>query len=287
MAPPSPQEGGHAPLTPGREFLCGWGAAFVNISITFPLNKIMFRQMLHGVSMWSALGQLRGEGLFFLYRGILPPLFQKTVSVSLMFGTYQQYSRQLGTLCPRLSPSAVTVSAAVLAGATEALLTPFERIQVLLQDRHYHARYANTWHAARELRVHGMAEYYRGMVPILLRNGASNALFFTLRERLKRAAPPAAAGGSLASAAVWDFGCGALIGALISTVMYPLNVVKTHMQSRVGGPYVGVWVTLLQVYRERGHSVRAIFRGVHVNYTRSLLSWGIINSTYELLKAHL
>ena len=32
-------------LTPGREFLCGWGAAFINISITFPINKIMFRQV--------------------------------------------------------------------------------------------------------------------------------------------------------------------------------------------------------------------------------------------------
>ena len=28
-----------------REFLCGWGAAFINISITFPINKIMFRQV--------------------------------------------------------------------------------------------------------------------------------------------------------------------------------------------------------------------------------------------------
>ena len=28
-----------------REFLCGFGAAFVNITVTFPINKIMFRQV--------------------------------------------------------------------------------------------------------------------------------------------------------------------------------------------------------------------------------------------------
>jgi hypothetical protein len=28
-----------------REFICGWGAAFINISITFPINKLIFRQV--------------------------------------------------------------------------------------------------------------------------------------------------------------------------------------------------------------------------------------------------
>ncbi|MPC62841.1 hypothetical protein E2C01_056932 [Portunus trituberculatus] len=28
-----------------REFVCGWGAAFINITVTFPMNKVMFRQV--------------------------------------------------------------------------------------------------------------------------------------------------------------------------------------------------------------------------------------------------
>jgi hypothetical protein len=28
-----------------REFVCGWGAAFINISVTFPINKLIFRQV--------------------------------------------------------------------------------------------------------------------------------------------------------------------------------------------------------------------------------------------------
>jgi hypothetical protein len=28
-----------------QEFVCGWGAAIINITITFPLNKIIFRQV--------------------------------------------------------------------------------------------------------------------------------------------------------------------------------------------------------------------------------------------------
>jgi hypothetical protein len=28
-----------------REFVCGWGAAFINISVTFPIYKLIFRQV--------------------------------------------------------------------------------------------------------------------------------------------------------------------------------------------------------------------------------------------------
>lgn len=28
-----------------QEFVCGWGASFINISVTYPVYKIMFRQV--------------------------------------------------------------------------------------------------------------------------------------------------------------------------------------------------------------------------------------------------
>ena len=63
-----------------REFICGYGAAFINICLTFPINKVIFRQMVYGMRTNSALLQLRKEGLYHLYRGLLPPLMSKTLS---------------------------------------------------------------------------------------------------------------------------------------------------------------------------------------------------------------
>jgi hypothetical protein len=63
-----------------REFACGWGAAFINICITFPINKVMFRQMAYGVNATSAMKQLKGESLLYIYRGLLPPLVSKTIA---------------------------------------------------------------------------------------------------------------------------------------------------------------------------------------------------------------
>jgi hypothetical protein len=63
-----------------------------------------------------------------------------------------------------------------------------------------------------------------------------------------------------------------------------LAVARTRMQSVYGQPFIGPWEALQLTYKERGHSVRRLYRGVQMNFFRSLLSWGIINSTYEKLK---
>ena len=36
---------------------------------------------------------LKEEGAIYLYRGILPPLLQKSTSTCIMFGTYSHYNR--------------------------------------------------------------------------------------------------------------------------------------------------------------------------------------------------
>lgn len=69
-------------------------------------------QMLHGVEMKLAVQELRHEGFAFLYRGILPPLAQRTVSLSLMFGLYD------GTKKPLVRIGVNEYVAKVIAGMT-------------------------------------------------------------------------------------------------------------------------------------------------------------------------
>lgn len=134
------------PIFCWREFACGWGAAFVNITVTYPIYKMIFRQMLHGVQLTQAFGQLRSEGMLYLYRGIFPPLAQKTISLSLMFGVYDSTRRPLVEYC-HVNPYTAKTVAGMVAGTFEAALMPFERVQTLLADATYHQRYRNTHHA--------------------------------------------------------------------------------------------------------------------------------------------
>lgn len=164
--------------------------------------------MLHGMHTKTAFIQLKAEGFRFLYRGILPPLCQKTISVSIMFGMFNHYHQVLNTTVPQWNEHLKTSTAAAAAGLTEAVLAPFERVQMLLQDSHYNQRFRNTAHAFSDLRQYGFREYYRGLTPILLRNSISNALFFTLREEISQRMPKHE---HWTAKILSDFFCGAMV----------------------------------------------------------------------------
>jgi hypothetical protein len=76
----------HAMLHSSIEFVSGYVAACTSITLLFPVNKLIFRQILDDVSFRDAFRQLRSEGLHNVYRGMLPPLLQKSTSYSIMFG---------------------------------------------------------------------------------------------------------------------------------------------------------------------------------------------------------
>ncbi|ALC46257.1 CG7943 [Drosophila busckii] len=258
-----------------QEFACGCGSAFVNIAVTYPIYKIIFRQMLHGVPLSSALLQLHHEGLGFLYRGMLPPLAQKTISLSIMFGVFDGTRRYL-VEDYRLNDYGAKIIAGVVAGSVESLLLPFERVQTLLADSKFHKYFSNTQNAFRYVVTnYGFRELYRGIEPVFWRNGLSNALFFMLREEASK---------SVSSRTAQEFIAGAVIGASISTLFYPLNVIKVSLQSDMGQLSEGSWHACKRIYRERDSRIGNFYRGCAFNTGRSFISWGIMNTAYENLK---
>lgn len=104
--------------------------------------------MLHGVKISTAFGQLRSEGISFLYRGIFPPLAQKSLSLSLMFGVYDGIRRPAIEYY-HMNEYTAKCLAGIIAGTFEAVLMPFERVQTILADSAYHGKYKNTQHAFR------------------------------------------------------------------------------------------------------------------------------------------
>ncbi|WKY17191.1 hypothetical protein Q1695_001648 [Nippostrongylus brasiliensis] len=246
------------------DFLCGWGAGCIETCTLFPSSKIIFRQQLHGFSARVAWSQLKSEGLRRLYRGLLPPLIMRTSSRALMFGLYDEFQSYLA--CPHSPPN----TSFSLCHAQAAFLGKLE---------------FNTGEAFHALRIYGYREYYRGLSVILARNSLSNALFFTLKEPFKKTVIDTRPSQShIATHLIADFVSGAILGACISTVFFPMNVVKNHMQSKVGVAFENPISVFCELWRERQGSLRGLYLGVHLNFTRSLLAWGITNTVYELLR---
>lgn len=264
-----------------HEFAAGGLAAGMNILCTFPVYKVMIRQQIDGINVFNAVSQVKNEGILKLYRGVGPPLIQKGASLSIMFGSYHSLQKYLIDRFPNANVTGVKMVSALLAGSFEAFLTPFERVQTLLaiSEHKDYVKVHNTVHAFLKIKKHhNFKEYYRGFTAVLLRNGPSTAMFFLLREPIKASLPDT---NSDLGHAIEDFVSGAVLGATISTLAYPLNVVKSNMQKRLGEDYKNIAYMFREVYRKRGSSVRRMYFGVSLNFSRSLLSWGIINASYE------
>lgn len=266
---------------------------------------------------------------------------QKMVSVSIMFGSFGHYKNWADNKFANAPPLTNLVLAAFMTGATEAVLTPMERVQMLLQDRRYHKDYRNTFDALVKLRKFGSAEYYRGLTCVLVRNGPSNALFFGLRDKIKKLMPNFRKDGDKNSIAasrattisdmnfeskqdidstiaylsqvqqnhspqtepfnslksgynhlhqrpkdsmLHDFLSGAILGMFISTLFYPLSVVRTRMQTRAPGTeFLSIVKAFNAVYSERDRKFTRLFHGCLINVMRQFASWGIINCSYELV----
>lgn len=95
---------------------------------------------------------------------------------------------------------------------------------------------------------------------------------------------PETAQSRKASNILADFACGAALGASISTLFFPVNVVKTKMQANIGTPFENFSKVFGDVWRERNQNVKELFRGAQLNFLRSLIAWGITNATYEYLR---
>jgi hypothetical protein len=260
------------------EYAAGFFSSATNILLTYPVNKLIFRQQIYRLKTIDAYQQLKDEGFLILYRGMALPLLQKTFSLSIMFGANAHYLRSLQSLTKKDHWYYQPIASA-LAGSTEAILTPLERTQVLLQTPKYNTTIRNGLHAFILMYKHyGIVEYYRGVTLILIRNSVSNMIFFACRKPVKNLLPQASTD---LEHSIYDFLSGGLLGALLSTLTYPINVLKNIQQSELGGRHEKPFNILRAVYEKRGHSIKEFYIGAKWNFVRSLVSWGIINSTYE------
>lgn len=278
------------------EYIAGLGAGVASVLVTFPLNKVSFRQSLWGFHFMDAIRQLSMEGAVCLFRGALPPVLIKSINSSVMFGTFSQYRHWL-MAHPSVSesmaahPLGCTFLASMMGGSTEAMLTPLERIQMILQDDRNNAQYRNTVDAFLRLRRYGVGEYYRGLTAILLRNGPATFLYFgfkdTLKERLLPEDGPLLSGidSGLRKEAIRNFLTGATLGCVISSLFYPLNVIRIQMQTaEVGSKRMSVWAAGKALYEERGGKVRLMTAGMGIHVTRSFVFWGCMTLFSELVR---
>ncbi|VEN38278.1 unnamed protein product [Callosobruchus maculatus] len=263
------------------DFFCGLSSAVITTLVTHPVNKLIYRQILEGGALKDSLTRLRLEGLHYLYRGALPPMFQKAVSLSTMFGVYNVALVPMKKL--HMAPRTEHFAAGFIAGTAETIFCPFERVQVLLIKSEYHSRFKNMFHTFIDLRrTHGILEYYRGTAVVYWKNTLSCSMFFVMKAEVKKHY-----GKEDASVTknLLNFLTGGVLGAAMTTVLYPYKTVQVYIQKDIGGRFLTSREVILSIYSKGG--VKLFYKGVVLNSIRALLGWGVTNSVFDYMKEKL
>ncbi|KAK1830521.1 mitochondrial carnitine acylcarnitine carrier [Podospora conica] len=186
---------------------------------------------------------------------------------------FVSYNRSLALLSPSdLTTTPPPLTSTFLAGcisglATWAVSTPTEVIKCRAQLSPSHQ---SSWQVARDtFRAAGVRGFYHGGAVTAWRDSVGYGFYFWGYELFSRTLPFAegSAGGVLV--------CGGLAGVVTWASVFPLDVVKTRVQTRGDGE--GAWAVARELYREGG--VRPFWRGLGVCSARAFVvnavQWGV------------
>ncbi|KAI4122128.1 MAG: hypothetical protein LQ338_005986 [Usnochroma carphineum] len=266
-----------------RSFAAGGvgGICAVLVGHPFDLVKVRLQTAEKGVysgAMDVVRKGIAREGLRKgLYAGVSAPLVGVTPMFAVSFWGFdvgKSLVRTFSSPSPSSNPPPFTIAQISAAGFFSAIpmtliTAPFERVKVLLQIQGQKPlspgqkpKYANGVDVVRQLyNEGGIRSVFRGSAMTLARDGPGSAAYFATYEYIKRKLSPVdpATGkpsSELSLTAVMTAGGAA--GVAMWIPVFPIDTVKSRLQSAEGRPTIGGTVSGLW----RAGGVRAFFPGI-------------------------
>ncbi|KAK6008455.1 hypothetical protein QM012_000358 [Aureobasidium pullulans] len=251
------------------------GVCAVIVGHPFDLVKVRLQTAQAGVysgAMDVVRKTIAKEGLVRgLYAGVSAPLVGVTPMFAVSFWGYdlgKKLVRSMSTVHnDQFSTGQVCAAGAFSAAPTTLVAAPFERVKVLLQIQGQKTlapgekpKYAGGIDVVRQLyKEGGLRSVFRGSAMTLARDAPGSAAYFAAYETVKRKLTPKNADGTpgeLSLLAVMAAGGAAGIAMWIP--VFPVDTVKSRLQSAEGNPTIGG--TIKELYRRGGY--KAFFPGI-------------------------
>jgi len=274
-----------------NSLIAGGIAGAVEATITYPTEyvktKLQLQDALGGPKRFSGpISCLRisvkEQGLLSIYKGLSPLVIGTAAKAAVRFVGFEKFKSLLMDKDGKLTgPRAML--AGMGAGMIEALLvvTPTETIKTKLIHDHNlpKPKYNGMIHGVMTIaKTEGISGLYRGLFPVLTRQGLNQATRFTVYTFLRQWFAPVP---GMPLSPVTTFAIGMVAGTITVYVTMPVDVVKTKMQG-VGakeryprGSFDCIWRT----WREEG--IRGFWKGATPRLSRLMFSGGIIFTVYE------
>jgi solute carrier family 25 citrate transporter 1 len=226
---------------------------------------------------------LRTKGITGLYSGCTALIIGNSVKAGVRFVSYDYFKQKLADSEGKVSAPR-SLLAGLGAGMLEAILavTPSETIKTKLIDdaKQPNPQYRGLIHGTVSIvKQEGIFGIYRGLFPVMMRQGANSAVRFTTYATLKQFVQGTARPGQQLPSAI-TFGIGGIAGLVTVYTTMPLDVVKTRMQSlEARSQYRNSFHCAYRIFTEEG--VLRFWTGTTPRLARLVLSGGIVFTVYE------
>ncbi|KDR73915.1 hypothetical protein GALMADRAFT_250603 [Galerina marginata CBS 339.88] len=226
---------------------------------------------------------VRTKGIVGLYSGCTALVVGNSVKAGVRFVSYDHFKQMLADSEGKVSAPRSLV-AGLGAGMMEAIfaVTPSETIKTkLIEDsKRPNPQYKGLIHGTVSIvRQEGLSGIYRGLFPVMMRQGANSAVRFTTYSTLKQFVQGTARPGQPLPSAI-TFGIGGIAGLVTVYTTMPLDVIKTRMQSlEARAQYRNSFHCAYRIFTEEG--ILRFWTGTTPRLTRLVLSGGIVFTVYE------
>jgi len=257
--------------------------ASVIVGQPFDVVKVRQQMGIGGKTLGSVIRKTWGlEGLAGFFKGMAPPLVAESLYNCIYFGSYSVAQ----TFVQPDPKQRMTIPQSALAGSFSGMvcslaISPVDLIKVRLQvSQEVGASKKTALGVIRSvLREDGFRGLYRGYLSVLGRESTAMAVYFGsyewLKRRAKREDGTIPVGLMLLS--------GGTAGILTWVCNYPIDVIKTQMQS--SKKHANITNVVKHIYRTEG--VRGFYRGIIPCVARAFPVNATVFGVYEAVAKHL
>ncbi|KAJ7583926.1 mitochondrial tricarboxylate transporter [Mycena floridula] len=277
---------GFARENPVHSLIAGGTAGAIEAFVTYPTEFVKTRSQFGGKrqSPITIIREtLKTQGVTGLYSGCMALVIGNALKAGVRFVSYDYFKQKLQDPQGKVSAPRSLV-AGLGAGMMEAIfaVTPSETIKTkLIDDAHRpQPQYRGLIHGTVSIvRQEGIFGIYRGLFPVMMRQGANSAVRFTTYNGIKQFVQGTARPGQTLPNTI-TFGIGAIAGLVTVYTTMPLDVVKTRMQSLdARSQYRNSFHCAYRIFTEEG--IRRFWTGTTPRLARLVMSGGIVFTVYE------
>mmetsp|Transcript_30517 Transcript_30517/g.97382 ORF Transcript_30517/g.97382 Transcript_30517/m.97382 type:complete len:304 (-) Transcript_30517:1548-2459(-) len=260
-----------------QDFVAGSISGATSVVVGQPFDTVKVRLQTHG-NYNGALDCLRcmvsREGWGSLFRGVTSPVLTTSLINAIVFATHGEYIRYATDQGRRPATLWDQFIGGSLGGLFQtSVLTPTDVVKCRMQVDN---RYKNSMEVITStLRTSGIAGFYKGHVATMLREVPSFGLYFVVYDHCKDSLEKLGMNEWFSS-----FIAGGLSGSLTWGIVYPIDLIKSVVQTASEGTDTRMATVARQTYER--HGLGFFFRGFTTACIRAFPVNAVLFPTYEL-----